>query len=54
MRIPITRPILGTEEADAVAAVLASRFLVQGPQVAEFERHIAAALATISDRGPTR
>jgi perosamine synthetase len=38
MRVPITRPILGIEEAQAVAAVLESRYLVQGPQVAEFER----------------
>jgi len=41
MRIPITRPVLGADEADAVAAVLASRFLVQGPEVAEFERLVA-------------
>jgi len=39
--IPITRPILGDEEQQAVAAVLASGYLVQGPQVAEFERLVA-------------
>ena len=31
MRIPITRPVLGAEEADAVAAVLASRLPRAGP-----------------------
>jgi perosamine synthetase len=41
MRVPITRPALGTEEADAVAAVLATGMLVQGPRVAEFERLVA-------------
>lgn len=40
-RIPITRPIIGSEEQHAVAQVLASGFLVQGPKVAEFERMVA-------------
>ena len=39
--IPLTRPILGEEEQAAVAAVLACGYLVQGPQVAEFERLVA-------------
>ena len=30
MRVPITRPVLGAEEADAVAAVLSTGMLVQG------------------------
>ena len=37
-RIPITRPYLDHAEAEAAGAALASGFVVQGPQVAEFER----------------
>ena len=44
--IPLTRPILGDDEQAAVAAVLASGYLVQGPQVAEFERLVAAHVGT--------
>jgi dTDP-4-amino-4,6-dideoxygalactose transaminase len=38
---PITRPVLGDPELAAVAAVLESGYLVQGAQVAEFERLVA-------------
>lgn len=42
--IPVARPILGSEEEDAVVAVLRSGQLAQGERVAEFEARFAAAL----------
>ena len=39
--IPITRPVMGDSELSAIAAVLDSGYLVQGPRVAEFERLVA-------------
>jgi dTDP-4-amino-4,6-dideoxygalactose transaminase len=42
--IPIMRPWLGEEEATAVADVLASGWVAQGPKVAEFEAAVCSAL----------
>ena len=42
MTIPVMRPWLGAEEEAAVAAVVASGWVAQGPRVAEFERAFAA------------
>jgi perosamine synthetase len=46
MSIPITRPVMGDSELAAIAAVLDSGYLVQGPRVAEFERLIADHVGT--------
>ena len=53
-QVPIARPSIGTEEVAAVAGILESGWLTQGPKVAAFEaafaeRHgVAHALATTS------
>ena len=39
--IPVAQPLLGTDEYEAVLAVLKSGQMAQGPQVAEFERSFA-------------
>ncbi|HEX5117371.1 MAG TPA: DegT/DnrJ/EryC1/StrS family aminotransferase [Pseudonocardiaceae bacterium] len=39
--IPVMRPLLGDAEAEAVAEVIASGWVAQGPRVAEFERRFA-------------
>ena len=42
--IPVIKPWLGPEEAEAAAAAVASGWVAQGPRVAEFERAFAAAM----------
>ena len=41
-RIPITKPVFGEEEVEAVTRPLESGWVVQGPYVQEFERRFAA------------
>ena len=44
--IPVMKPWLGTEEAEAAAAAVASGWVAQGPRVADFEAAFAAAVQT--------
>lgn len=41
MNIPITKPFIGEDEVQAVAAVLQSGWVTQGPEVAGFEKEFA-------------
>jgi len=43
-RINVMKPWLGTEEAEALAEVIASGWVAQGPRVAEFEEEFADAV----------
>lgn len=45
-RINVMVPWLGREEAEAVAEVIASGWVAQGPRVAQFEQEFAAAMQT--------
>jgi perosamine synthetase len=45
--LPLSRPCLGVEEAAAVARVLASGWVSQGPEVAAFEQELAAAVGAL-------
>jgi perosamine synthetase len=42
LRVPLARPWFDGSEADAAREVVASRWLISGPKVAEFERRFAA------------
>ena len=43
-QIPVMKPFLGEEEAQAAAAAVLSGWVAQGPRVADFERQFAAAV----------
>ena len=46
MKVPISKPFFGPEEALAIAEPLATGWVVQGPKVAEFEKRFAEFVGT--------
>lgn len=42
MRVPLSKPWIGLEEAQGASETIASGWLIQGPKVAEFEERFAA------------
>ncbi len=46
IRVPLTRPAIGDLEADAAARVVRSGWVMQGPEVAAFEREFARAVGS--------
>lgn len=45
-RIPVARPLFGEEEIEAIRAVLASGWVMQGPRVAQLEERLARLVGT--------
>ena len=44
--IPIAKPLLDEQEAEAVRRVILSGWITQGPEVAAFEREFAASVGS--------
>jgi perosamine synthetase len=53
MEIPFSKPTLRGHEGEAVAAVIATGWVSQGPRVREFEKAFAERVGAAASRPPT-